>query len=109
MLIFASAPPRPVRVARELHRGGVGEELALARYARLDQPPEEYADVADGDQADAEQNHRGTLAVAARGGAREHAPQRGEQQNSAEHAHQVQVEAHVAVKDGAELMPDHAL
>ena len=45
-----------VRVARELHRRGVGEEFALARHARLDQAAKEHADVADRDQGDADHN-----------------------------------------------------
>jgi hypothetical protein len=46
------------RVARELHRRGVGQELALAAHGRLDQVAEERAEEADHRQAGAERQQR---------------------------------------------------
>src|SRR5690606_30185467 len=46
-------------IASELDRGGVGEELPLARNGRLDEPAEEIADVAQDHEDDAQrQNDR---------------------------------------------------
>src|SRR5437773_4952423 len=49
-------------VARELHRGGVAQELALPGHRALDEPAEEDADAADGHEGQAE---HGDLAAAA--------------------------------------------
>src|SRR5512137_1338760 len=52
-----------VGVARELDRAGVGEELALARNGRLDQPSEEHADVTEDPQGDPGQRDHGDAAA----------------------------------------------
>ena len=45
-------------VARELDRGGVGEELALAGDHRLEDAPEEHAELADEPEQRAQQDHQ---------------------------------------------------
>src|SRR6185503_5759723 len=55
-----------VRIARELHAGGVGEELALARGRGLDEAREKEADITDQQQREAAEEYRHrALAVAA--------------------------------------------
>ena len=46
------------RIARELHRRGIGQTLALATDGRLDQSPEEHACPADDDQGQTNQRQR---------------------------------------------------
>ena len=53
------------RVARELDRGRVSEELALPRDGRLDQPAEEVADVTDDQQRNPGQQDPGDHAAGA--------------------------------------------
>ena len=48
-------PRDPVRIAGELHGGGVGQELALSTHGRLDQVAEEHADIPQDVQRQAEQ------------------------------------------------------
>ena len=55
------------RVARELHRRGVGEELALAADGGLDEAAEEDADPANQDQRQAEQGQRILVLTSAAG------------------------------------------
>ena len=59
----------PCRVAGELHGRRVGEPLALARDARLDQAPETAAEPAENEQRQAERDHAGR-ALAASGASR---------------------------------------
>ena len=104
-------------LARELHRGGVGETLALPRHGSFDEPREQYADAADHHERDADRERgRDAAAVAAAPAAARvaHAAQqpasRERQHEDAEaQADQLLVEAHVAVQDVAELVRDDAL
>src|SRR5690606_29911488 len=61
LLVLQDLPQRPgnaVGIARELHAGRIGEELALARDRRLDERAEEDPDVADDEEREA---HEGDL------------------------------------------------
>ena len=63
-----------LRVARELHGGGVGEQLALPRDRGLDQPAEEQADVAEREHDKrCEIDHRDGAAALAAAAARDRA------------------------------------
>src|SRR5690606_18261502 len=105
------------RVARELHRAGIGEKLALTRYRRLDHTPEEIADIADDHQRDADGEEEGnatTLVLAAAAGAHstvEHAAQQAaadeaDDEDTADDGGDADIEPHVAVQDVAELVRD---
>ena len=98
-------------VARELHRGGVGEELALARHRRLDQPAEEEAGVADDQQGGADEHDAAAAAavVAAAPRAEQEVADLADEQDAGEHADHLHAEPHVAVEDVAELVRHHAL
>ena len=113
---LAQRAGEPERVAGELCRGGVGEELALARHRALDQSREEDADVADDQQREAEQEDgsRSALLAAARRRAAAVAAQdpvadQTDDQDAVENAHQADVEPPVAVEQMAHLVADHAL
>ena len=97
------------RVARELHRRGVGEKLALAADRGLDEPAEEHADPANHDQRQPEQRQRVLVFAAAAAGVEEDPADDREAEDAEDDAHQAQVEPHVAVQDVAELVADHAL
>src|SRR5690554_648442 len=94
-------------VPRKLHRRGVGEKLALTRYARLNDTPAQHADRAHDDQHQSTQRQRSTIASAR--AVQQDAPTERKQQDSVQNGHEAQIEAHVAVQDMAELMCDHAL
>ena len=120
--IFLRAPAMPVGIARELHGRCVGEKLALARHGRLDQVAEKHTDVTDHVESQADQGEwvealaviiivAGSQAnVAATHRAPEDDPAgQADHQDAEEHAHQPDVEPHVAVQDVAELVCDHPL
>jgi hypothetical protein len=74
---FLQGAGEPVRLARELHRRGVGQSLAIARHSGLDEPREQHADPADDQQSDGDR-HRGRDSAAVLAAARTrvaHAPQ----------------------------------
>ncbi len=108
----------PFGIARELRAPRVGEEFALARHHRLDQAPEEEADVADEKKEDGEDRDRDHhakvhldphLRLRIEVARVEAQPQEKlsdladdhDAREDADHAH---VERHVAVHDVAELM-----
>jgi hypothetical protein len=101
-----------VRIAGELDAARIGEVLALARHGGLDQATEEDADVTDDPQRDPGdgQHRQSAAAVAAAAADLEHeAAEHRQHQQAEQHADQADVQAHVAVEDMAELVPDHAL
>ena len=51
-------PADSSRVARELNRGGIGEEFALPGHGAFDQSSKEHADAANGHQGEAKQRKR---------------------------------------------------
>jgi hypothetical protein len=55
---------REARAAGELHRGGVGQELALARDGGLDQAPEHQADPAQEAEPECDRQERGVTPAA---------------------------------------------
>ena len=102
------------RVARELHGGRIGQTLALARNGRLQD--------ASGQQSQITQHHRrkphahpaqAPAPVAIVAAARreiEHQPADDRDHQQAEdRTHELDVQAHVAVENVGELVPDHAL
>ena len=108
--------PQALRVARELHGGGVRQRLAVARHRGLDQPPEEQPDPTERehdecrneDDCDAAPALLPAAAAArrkAQDGARDHRDHR----ESEQQPDQARAEAHVAVQHVAELVRDHAL
>ena len=97
------------RVARELHRGGVGEELALAADGGLDEPAKQDADPADHQQRQPEQGQRILVLAAAAAAVEEDPANDGQAEDAEDDAHQAQVEPHVAVEDVAELVADDPL
>ncbi len=107
----------PFRLACELHGRSVGEALALARDACLDEAGEQHADAADDDQRHADRERRGDAAVvaaaaaAARVASAAQQPPADERQheNAEGEADQLLVEAHVAVQDVTDLVRDDAL
>jgi hypothetical protein len=107
-----------LRVAGELDRRGVGEELALPAHRGLDHVAEEGAEEADHREADADRQHgeaRVVAVAAATGEAGVHGRAHHEVADDADHEdavedpHEPDVEAHVAVQDVAELVGDDAL
>ncbi len=107
---FLQRPGNALRLARELHRRGVGQVFALARDAGLDEAAEEHADIADGEQAQGGDHDRpAALAVAARAVLQHLAADDAQHQDAEQQAHQADVEPHVAVEDVAELVGDDAL
>ena len=97
------------RVARELHRRGVGEKLALPADGRLDEPAEEDANPANHDQRQPQQRQRVLVLAAAAAGVEQDPADDRQAKDAEDDAHQAQVEPHVAVEDVAELVADHAL
>ena len=97
------------RVARELHRRGVGQELALAADGGLDEPAKEDADPANHYQRQPQQRQRILVFAAAAARVEEHAANHRQAKDAEDDAHQPQVEPHVAVEDVAELVADDAL
>ena len=94
----------PVRVARELHRRGVGEKFPLARDRALDDSAEENAEIADDDEQEPEKRdrHRGGSASSR---SSKHAASQDEvadecdHENPVKHTHQAHVQSHVAVQN----------
>ena len=105
----------PVRVARELHRGGVGEKLALARDNRLYRPACEHTDRTEYPEQESKEEQAGivgagTLIAVRAAAARHHRrAHRAEQHDARDHTEQRDVEPHVPVQDMAELVRDYAL
>ncbi len=97
------------RVAGELHRRGIGEELALPADGGLDEPAKEHADPANHDQHQAEQRQRVLVFAAAAAGVEQNPADDGQAKDAEDDAHEAQVEPHVAVEDVAELVADDAL
>ncbi len=104
------------RMPRELHGGGVGQELALPADGGLDQVAEERARETDDRQPGAEREDRqGALVVpgASAPGVERH-PQHEvadhpDEEDAVEQADQPDVQPHVPVQDVAELVGDDAL
>jgi len=101
--------PDAVRVAGELHRGCIGEELALARDHRLDQPACQHAYRTDQPQQQTEEEHadvrsRPAHVVAVADARHQEGPDRPDHHDSGDHAEEVDIETHVAVQDVAELV-----
>src|SRR5215470_6420157 len=94
------------RVTCELHRRGVGEELALPRDCRLDQTAGDNADGAEQPQHEADQPQADVAAGAAATPADAHdeATDRADQYDAGDHTQQADVQPHVAIENMAELV-----
>ncbi len=108
--------PEAIRIARELHGGGVGQRFAMARHRGLDQPPEEQADPAEGEHDQRRHDDDGQAAAAlapapaaARRQAQDRARDHRDHREAEQQPDQARAEAHVAVQHVAELVRDHAL
>ena len=112
-----------VRVAGELHGRRIGQIFALTRNHRLDQARAEHAErpeqpdgAAEDHQAQSEARAVVLLLAPAAGeaqhldaAAEEQAAEQRDAEDAEEHADHADVQAHVAVEDVAELVPDDRL
>ena len=109
--------PQALRVARELHGGGVRQRFAVARHRGLDQPPEEQTDPAEREHDERCNEDRlrcraaalRPAAAAARREAQDGARDHRDDRESEQQPDQARAEPHVAVQHVAELVRDHAL
>src|SRR5688572_1799660 len=114
---FAQRTADTVQITCELHRAGIRKKLTLPRYRRLDQTPEENADVAEQPQRDAcekQNGHRVSASTAASASAaatdfeQQAAGKRNDQQ-PVQHPDQPQIEPHVAVEYMRKLVRHNSL
>jgi hypothetical protein len=104
---LAQGAAEAVDVAREPHRRGIGQELALAAHRRLQQAPGQPAERADADQRQTGQG--AGAATSALVGAPQALAQAPDHLQAPDQAHKAHVQPRVAMHDVAELVRDHAL
>ncbi|OQB88778.1 MAG: hypothetical protein BWX84_02777 [Verrucomicrobia bacterium ADurb.Bin118] len=102
---FLQGAGQALRVARELHRGGIRQKLALPAHGGLNQSSEEHAHPAQQHQHQTKQGQR----IVPPPGAQKDAPDDRQAKNAENDAHEAQVQPHVPVQDVAELVSDDAL
>src|SRR5712664_4355775 len=96
--------PDAVRIAGELHRGRIGEELALAGDHRLDQPARQHAYRTDQPQEEPEEEHadvrsRATQVVTVADPRHQEGSDRPDHHDAGDHPDEVNIETHVTVQN----------
>ena len=100
---------QPGRITGELHRGGIGQKLALTADGGLDQTAKKHSHRADENQGHPDDRQRVFFPAIAAAHVEQNPADGGKAENPKQDAHELKVQAHVAVEDMAELVANDAL
>ncbi len=98
-----------IRIASELHTRCIGKSFPLTRHRSLQQAAEEQPDITEHHDRDSHGHETVTVASAARRELQQHPPDQCDHEQTEHPAHELNIQAHVAVEDVAEFVRDNAL